>query len=423
MIQIKTIINKLRHRRDIHQVSPRKGTRGLYSLFLVVALSAFISCVREPELFLYKSMRATLEWPEVDLDLLVYWDYEIGMNIKYDWHKYWFYGWDKKDLEQHGAIGYTEPKALNLRRYYTGDIPYAPHTSVLIPDSLIRHKRFQGDYEWGFWDILTWNEAESLDGVISLHFDETSSLDSVIAYTNPSTTPSRYHAPKYTRSFYEPDALFSAYNQALEVNRDLDGFEYDAERDVWVKKLKMTLQPITYIYLLQLVVYNNNGRIDQEIGTGTISGFARTTNVNTGKAGNDAISLNYDVRMKKNIPLLGYYPENPKVPDASTKYADVLGGRIMTFGICDLAANDITDPSQVHDPFRHYMDMDVLFSNGMDSTLVFDVTDQVKKLYKGGVITVELDMDTVPMPTRKGGSGFNAVVKDFEDGGTWEFNM
>ena len=50
----------------------------------------------------------------------------------------------------------------------------------------------------------------------------------------------------------------------------------------------------------------------------------------------------------------------------------------------------------------------------MDSTMVFDVTDQVRKHYKGGVITVELDVDTVPIPTRPGGSGFNAVVKDYE---------
>ena len=42
----------------------------------------------------------------------------------------------------------------------------------------------------------------------------------------------------------------------------------------------------------------------------------------------------------------------------------------------------------------------------MDSTLVFDVTDQVRKRYRGGVITVELNMDTVPIPTRSGGSGF-----------------
>jgi hypothetical protein len=51
------------------------------------------------------------------------------------------------------------------------------------------------------------------------------------------------------------------------------------------------------------------------------------------------------------------------------------------------------------------------------------VTDQIREKYKGGIITIELDVDTIPIPTRSGGSGFDAVVKDTEDGGTYEFDM
>jgi hypothetical protein len=32
-------------------------------------------------------------------------------------------------------------------------------------------------------------------------------------------------------------------------------------------------------------------------------------------------------------------------------------------------------------------------------------------------------MDTVPIPKRKGGSGFDAVVKDYENGGVHEFEL
>jgi hypothetical protein len=102
---------------------------------------------------------------------------------------------------------------------------------------------------------------------------------------------------------------------------------------------------------------------------------------------------------------------------------DIIGGRLMTFGICNLNANRVSRGVDIKDGKRHYMDCTMQFNNGMDSTFVFDVTDQVRKLYKGGVITVELDMDTVPIPQRSGGSGFNAVVKDTEDGGTYEFDM
>ena len=95
----------------------------------------------------------------------------------------------------------------------------------------------------------------------------------------------------------------------------------------------------------------------------------------------------------------------------------------MTFGICGLNANRVSRADEYVDEERHYLDVQMQFYNGMDSTLVFDVTDQVRQRYKGGVITVELDLDTVPIPKRKGGSGFNAVVKDYEDGGTWEIDF
>ena len=71
----------------------------------------------------------------------------------------------------------------------------------------------------------------------------------------------------------------------------------------------------------------------------------------------------------------------------------------------------------------HYMDVTLQFNNGLDSTIVFDVTRQVRSRYKGGVITVELDVDTIPIPTRSGGSGFDAVVRETEDGGTYEIEF
>ena len=400
-----------------------KPTR-LMGLVWLLGLISLTGCIREPELHLYKSVDATMEVPLVDIDLDVFWKYEISYGVFYDWRAEWYYGWDTKDEEDHKSpIGYTEPKIFILRRYYTGETPYANHTVTPPNDPPIEGHQFQGEYDWGYWDILVWNQTESPDGIVSLNFDETTSLDSVTAYTNPTMIASRYHAPKYTRAFNEPEALFSAYDRGMEINRSLDGFEYDAKRNVWVKELNMVLRPITYIYLVQLVLHNNKGRVSQEIGTGMFSGFARSTNVNTGKGGSDAISISYSVRMKKNIPLVGYYEDNPVEPDASTEYADVLGGRIMTFGICDIAANEVNNASEVHDSYRHYLDMDVQFYNGMDSTIVFDVSEQVRNRYKGGVITVELDMDTVPIPVRPGGSGFDAIVKDFEEVDIPEFDI
>ena len=183
----------------------------------------------------------------------------------------------------------------------------------------------------------------------------------------------------------------------------------------------MMLRPITYIYLTQVILHNNHGRITGIDGSSNLSGMARTTTLNNGRAGDDAISVNYGVRLKKNHPLVPYKTRNEEVSD-TIELVDIVGGRLMTFGIPGHRANSISRADEVKDVNQHYLDLDMQFNNGIDSTFVFNVTDQVRRRYKGGVITVELDMDTVPIPTRRGGSGFDAVVLE-PDSVTHAFEM
>lgn len=384
------------------------GLMSIMGLMGFLGLLGTTGCSPEPPLHLYDAEDVTFDLPVIDLDLQVYWDYEMSFDTNYDWRAEWYYGWDEIDQQIWGDLGYTEPSVFALRRYYTGDVPYAPHTGVLA--ATIEGTHFQGMYDWGFWDILCWNEIRTPDGIQSIIIDEETSLDEVTAYTNQTMSSARYQAPKYTHAFFSPEPLFAAYDQAIEINRNLEGFVYDPERMVYVKKLDMTLRPITYIYLTQIILHHNQGRIAAVHGTSNLSGMARSTCLNTGRSGEDAITVYYDSRMKNDC-------------DKEGENVDIIGGRLMTFGLCNTNANTITKAAEVTDPYRHYMDVNVQFNNGMDSTLVFDVTDQVRKRYKGGVLTVELDMDTVPIPQRGGGSGFDAVVKPIEDGGTHEFEM
>lgn len=375
---------------------------GVFGLFL-----SLIGCRREPPLHLYWE-KTEFEFPIVELDLEVYWDYELALGINYDWRAEWYYGWDDEDRRIFGEIGYTEPTTFNIRLYYTGDEAYGKHsrpTSVYMIGRKLRR-----EFDWGFWDILAWNDVHTLDGVQSLIFDEETTYDYVTARTSQTMNSAPYHAPRYNNSFYEPEQLFSAYEQAIDINPNLEGFVYDEEENIWVRRLHMLLEPITYIYLPQVILHHNNGRIAAVQGSANLSGMARSTNLNTGVTGMDAIAVYFNMRMKNDM-----YKGSEKV--------DIVGGRLMTFGMCGLNANRISRGVELNDGQRHYLDVTMQFNNGMDSTFVFDVTDQVRQRYKGGVLTVELDMDTVPIPKRSGGSGFNAVVKDFEDGGTWEFDM
>ena len=215
-----------------------RATRGLWNgmLFTVIfSLSAFFSCMPEPPLHLYDAVDSDFRLPVIDLDLQVYWDYELAFGIDYDWRAEWYYGWDNEDRRVWGEIGYTEPTTFNIRRYYTGDVPYAPHTSVLR--NTIEGTHFQGRFDWGFWDILVWNQIYTLNGVHSLIFDEETTLDSVTAYTNQSMNVARYNAPRYTHSFWSPEPLFAAYDQAIDINTDLKDFTFDEEYKAWLLRI------------------------------------------------------------------------------------------------------------------------------------------------------------------------------------------
>ena len=379
-------------------------------ILLLLALLALSSCYREPPLHLYDIDNPALALPIVELSLDTYWNYDGNLGINYDWRAEWYYGWDDEDRRIFGELEYEEPTKFFLRRYYTGNEKEG--TRIERRNAYISGRTFRASYDWGFWDILAWNDVKTIDGVQSLNFDEKSSYDEdILAYTNTTMYSSRYYAPRYQNSFYEPEQLFSACEKGVEINKNLDGFEYDEENDIWIRKLNMYLEPLTYIYLPQIILHNNRGRINGVQGIANLSGMARFTRLNSGIAGTDAIAVNFNVRLK-----------NDKDFKAGEK-VDIAGGRIMTFGICGLNANRVSHVDDKLDSERHYLDLNMTFNNGMDSTFVFDVTDQVRKRYKGGVITIELDVDTVPIPRRKGGSGFNAVVKDYEDGGTWEFPM
>ena len=379
--------------------------RHLLWLPVVAGVAALLTnCVRKPDLHLDYIGELVTDLPIVELQLDVFWDYNTDIEGSYNWRDEWYYGWDETDQSFFGEIGYAKPSSFQIRRYYTGNTAYGDHTSVLA--DLIDSYSYSASFDWGYWDMLAWNEVVTPDGIQSLRLDEQTTLDHVTAYTGQTMNAARYQAPKYTQSFYQPEALFSAYSQAVEINKDLDGFVYDESRNVWVKQLQMLLRPVTYIYLTQVIIHHNNGRITGVDGNANLSGMARSVNINTGKTDNDPITVHYYVRFKKGCSKNG-------------ESVDIAGGRLMTFGMCNL------DPSRasVNDAVRHYIDVNMQFNNGMDSTLVFDVTNQVRKRYLGGVLTVELDADTIKIPTRKGGSGFDAVVKDFEDGGTHEFEM
>lgn len=383
----------------------------LPSPIIVILAFCFVflaSCDPIPPLHLHNDQDIETELPVVELDIDVMWHYDLAYAFHcdtfYDWRREWRYGWDEMDQQLFGNIGYTEPTAFNIRRYFLGEDTLQKHNSVLRDH--INGRVFRSKYQFGYHDLLVWNDPVTADGVVSVVIDEDATLDSVTVTTNASRHSSRYHAPSKLYSYNQPDELFSVEKKNFYVSRNVEDYDYyDEERHIYIKYLDALLFPVTYIYLTQVILHHNFGRVVGTGGDATLSNFAYSTCLNSGAAGSDPVSVHYYNRMKKGVEL----------PDTHEQ-VDIIGGRLTTFGLRGINPFRYANPTQFPVSVRngrHYMDVNVLFGNGYDTTMVFDVTNQVLQRFRGGVITVELNMDTIPVPSRAGGSGFDAVVEDW----------
>lgn len=375
-------------------------------MLCLAAVALATSCEREPPLHLHRG-NINLQWPIVDVDLDVIWDYDLIYGEPYDWRSEWYYG-DDPDL--FGGIGdeyfgYHKPDRFELRRYYTGDVPNAPHTHK--EEYYIEGYSFSDNFDWGYHDLLVWNyiAPNGDDDAVSINIDERTSLDSVFAYTNRTTRTVRLPSRSESiASHFQPEELFSAYERAIEINRDLRGFVWDEDRKVYVKKIHSTLKPLTYIYLTQIILHGNEGRVVGVDGEADLTGMAKSTNVNTGHTGLSPVGVNYACAFKQHVDYKG-------------EDVDIVGGRVLTFGLCGLNGIAVSRGpiSEDKDPGRHYIDCTFVFNNGTEKTLAFDVTDQVRKLFKGGVLTVHVNVNDIDVPDIPGGNGFDAVVVEEEE--------
>ena len=392
----------------------------LASIFVIISMiSAIIaSCDPIPPLHLREETDIDTDLPFVVIDLDVMWHYdltyEFGYEAYYDWRKEWKYGWDAQDSILFGPIGYTKPKAFNLRRYYQAYDTLARHSNVLRDH--VDGYQFRGRYLYGYYDFLVWNDIISKEDVQSVVIDEESTLDSVTVTTNPTHYGSRYQAPQRLYSYNQPEELFSDEVRNVYISRNPEDYDYfDEVTQAYHKTLNMTLYPVVYIYLTQVILHHNWGKVVGTDGTANFSNMAYSTCLNSGIAGEEAVTVHYNNRLKKDVPY----------DSLSSELVDIIGGRLTTFGLREINPFNYANPLQIPERIRkqrHYLDVNMVFGNGNDSTLVFDVTDQVNKRYRGGVITIELDLDTIHSPGRNGGSGFDAVVEEWNEE-THEFEV
>lgn len=372
-------------------------------LTLHISLFTFQSCIEPP-------LKLPAEEVLVDVPAIIT-DIEVVWNLDIDWEHRWYYSWDEKDESLFGKISYPQPTNFEVRRHYLGDQPGGKIVSM--DGFTIFGNRFRRSYQFGYYDLLIWSNIDSKDGSQVLTIDEADPL-SVQASTTVTRGFSRGKVNEDSRAviglFNQPEIFYSTYPRDIYISRNMEDYDYyDEEEKCWVKSINCELNPLVYIYLVQVILVNNDGRVTGTSGNAALSSVASSVDVNTGHTGMNPAMVYFNTRYKENMTYEG-------AP------ADIIGSMLTTFGMCDMASYSEAPSHQYNGSrtdLKNQLMVDLSFRNGTEQTLTFDVTEQCHKQSHGGIITIVIDCNDLEMPdipVEEGtGSLFIPTVEDYDE--------
>lgn len=435
---MKQMIQKIQH--------TLKGL-SLIKVILMSVLTGGVSSCIEPPLNL-PAEELIVDMPLVIVDLDIVWDLDI------DWQTRWHYKWDAVDQDLWGEIGYPTPTNYEVRRYYLGKEPHQPHTTV--DPFTIWGSSFRRAYQFGYYDLLVWSNIDSKDGTQVVLINE-KNLDEVTATTSISRGMSRvvtkaslsgsstraqmlYGSTRkdststVTGLYNQPEVFYSTYPQDIYISQNKNDYDYyDEVNKCYVKRINCELTPLVYIYLVQVIIRNNNGKIIGCSGDNAISNFASSTSVNTGHTGQKPSMIYYGSRYKSGVTIsrndtILLYNECKDLAPAilhEGEVVDIIGGRLTTYGLCDMPSYAATKSSSEYNGTRtdleNFLYVDLNFNNGATGTLEINVTEQCRKQAHGGIITIILDANDItppkpdPGPDQGSGSLFVPTVEDYDE--------
>lgn len=381
----------------------RKNILRLLAL-LTCSLLTLHSCIEPP-------LKLPAEEVLVDVPAIVT-DIEVVWNLDIDWQNNWYYKWDAKDEELFGKIRYPQPTNFEVRRHYLGEHPGG--TPVSYDGFTIFGNRFRRSYMFGYYDMLIWSNIDSEDGAQVLTINETDPL-AVQASTTVTRGFSRVdkdgnETGSVFALFNQPEIFYSTYPRDIFISREMKDYDYyDEVEKCWVKNINCELNPLVYIYLVQVILTNNDGKVTGTTGNAALTSVASSTNVNTGRTGMNPAMVYFNTRFKPNMDYKG-------------ETVDIIGSMLTTFGMCDMASYSDAPNHQYNGSrtdLTNQLMFDLTFRNGTAKTMTFDVTDQCRRQAHGGIITVVVDCKDVEMPDtpKEEGTGslFVPTVEDYEE--------
>lgn len=381
----------------------------IVACLLLLVVSTFTSCTRK-DLFL------RIDQSEIRININ---DISLDMLWGNDWRTGLLYNWDD---QVHGRLGYTEPEWIRATIYDLNSSTFNRTGSFNRNFTKAGGRVSLTAGQW--YDMLFYNADTEyiIFGQNDLNSDymATTRSTSHNVYTRASEEdadmPSRYYS-----DYNQPDQLFGSFIDDMQISEDPDHYEHIIDslgNVVSVFNIETTLKPYTFIYLLQVVIVNNNDDKGARVlgGKGlTLTGMAQGVELFSRRTHAEAVSVTTeDVKPTQSF-------KNLELPNGTTADCEIFASRIVSWGLPDVAPLQERTKGSTEVKEENHIGVGLVTRSGYVYNYTVDITEQMHQRPTGGVITIivdagEIDDKYIDKPQGGGnnnGGGFNASVENW----------
>ncbi|MEG2945841.1 MAG: DUF5119 domain-containing protein [Bacteroidales bacterium] len=328
---------------------------------------------------------------------------QVNLSYTHDWYTHWEPGVsldDDWDIDW-SVVNPVDPEGTRLITY--------PHYEQLASNSYnLPAKGAKINMNAGYHDLLFYNNDTEY---ILIGGKGSTSVASTRTRTRVSH--SKLYPDETTRN--PPDMLYAAYFENLYIEE----LPEDDPHAKVTKILDVELSPRVFTYILRYEFKSGLEYVAQ--ARGSLSAMSGSVYLATGHTDEDPITLLFDCDRKKwgyetimrSFGVPGIRLEESKAPDNAGVDAsgDIVTRGDTYFGYNRDEANKVI---QITKSFSHRLILELYLINGKEKLIDFDVTDQVNKQPRGGVIVVK-DIVVTPEEGSSEGGGFDTEVDGWED--------
>ena len=346
-------------------------------LICIVLLLSLLACERKP-LYLQGDTALKIN-VQVEANINVLWRVGWQDTLKYNW-----------DESLYGPLFYTLPTTCNVVIFRDGDI--ISETKVQTGRRELIDVELNNTYDLLIYSKDSpWTQTYYEGGRYYVETPSTKGRDT------------KNEVSKEYETVEQPGEVFAMNKKQIHLSNDLSDFEEVIENGklVYVYNIDEMLEPVSYIYVVQFIVVNddNSPIIEaRDIANFTISGISTKKNMFTNSpvyTGNKQIST-FDIK-----------PGQFHTPDSL-----VFASRVT---ILDLLPDEVSSSWQSQIDFLYYTNIDVDTYNYGEVTGTKDITQQLKDNPKGGIITVIILNSELKKQNPTGSGSFGIDLNEWKE--------